>query len=59
MKAGWDLIRERNERMERAAANRKPAWSADESTGSVRFQPIFFEPVAYPPLSEWLEAEFK
>lgn len=36
MKDGWDLIRQRNERAARAEANRKPAWSADETTGTVR-----------------------
>lgn len=38
--------------MELALANRKQAWSADESTGTVRLQPVFFQNVTYGPLLE-------
>lgn len=37
-KDGWTVIRERNERRQRAEANRKPAWSAEELTGTTRLQ---------------------
>lgn len=51
-KGGWQVIQERNKRMELALANRKQAWSADESTGTVRLQPVFFQNVTYGPLLE-------
>jgi hypothetical protein len=33
---GWEIIRKRAEREARAVANRRAAWSMDETTGTVR-----------------------
>lgn len=37
-KDGWTVIRERNERRQRAEERRKPAWSMEEATGTTRLQ---------------------